>query len=49
MEKREAKRLEALLAFKEKKNQQEVVGTSVGEFKRWISDYIIKRNFERYE
>ncbi len=49
LEKQEAKRLEALLAFKEKQNRQEAAGTSVGEYKRWISDDIIKSNFERYE
>ena len=49
LEKQEAKRLEALLAFKEKQNRQEAAGTSVGEYKRWISGDIIKSNFERYE
>ena len=49
LEKQEAKRLEALLAFKEKQNRQEAAGTSVGEYKRWISDDIIKSNFERYD
>ena len=49
LEKQEAKRLEALTHFKEKQNRQEAAGTSVGEYKRWISDDIIKSNFERYE